>query len=104
MENLDRVAFSRIRFGSFFVGDDTPQRVLFLHGTKATGEKYAHEREKEVALEVRIRDGEARLRIDGNDVATANPKGLEERTLTLEGGGRQSTDSTEFYDLQLSYD
>lgn len=94
----------RIRFGSFFVGDDTPARALFLHGTKASGEKYPHERDKEIAVEVRISGEDAVLKIDNKEVARAHPKALEERTLTLEGGGRKSTGTTEFYDLELIYD
>ena len=60
----------RIRFGNFLVGDDSKNRVLFMHGLKAEGKPFEHQRNQQTALEVRIRGDVAQLLVNGKLTAT----------------------------------
>ena len=44
---------------------------------------------------------EATLRINGEEVATSNPKRNDSREISIEGGGKQSQGYSEFYDFEL---
>ncbi len=91
----------RVRFGGFHFGYEGRQRQFFLHGPKATGTPFAFEPEREYAVEIEIAGEQARLRIDGEEVAQSNPKRNPKRTIAIEAGGKRSRGSCEFYDIEI---
>ncbi len=91
----------RIRFGSFHFGYEGTNQRFFLHGPQATGEPFPFEFGKEYSVEVRIVNNQATLRIDGKEVARSNPAMKDDRTISLEGGGKRSRSSAEFFEMEV---
>lgn len=91
----------RIRFGSFHFGYEGRNPQFFLHGPKASGQPMPFEYGKVYAIQVRVQGSQATLWIDGKEIARSNPAAKEDRFISLEGGGRQSQSSAEFFEMEL---
>lgn len=94
----------RIRFGSFHFGYEGDDKQFFLHGPKASGERFSFEFSRVYQIEVTLKNDQAVLRIDGKVVATSNPKQLDERMFSLEAGGVRSNGSAEFSEMTLTFE
>jgi hypothetical protein len=93
----------RIRFGSFHFGYEGREPRFFLHGPKATGEPFPFTFGQTYDIEVRMQGDHATLLIDGANIATSNPKRVDERVFSLEGGGARSVSSAEFSEISVTY-
>ncbi|MEZ6087643.1 MAG: WD40 repeat domain-containing protein [Pirellulaceae bacterium] len=91
----------RIRFGSFHFGYEGDNKQFFLHGPKATGQRFSFEFGRTYQIEVTMREDKATLHIDDKEVASSNPKQVDRRTFSLEGGGIRSLSSAEFSEITV---
>lgn len=92
---------ARIRFGSFHFGNEGFKKQLYLHGPKATGDRFLYKHGQEIDVEVTVKGDLATLKLDGQEVARSHPKTVDDRTLTLEAGDGFSKGKVEFRNLEL---